>query len=149
MATPFRFDGTFQFPVTPDRFWETISRTEDFPKWWGWLGAFDCNGLHEGAEARFDIRSPLPFPVRFRVTVDRLVPGRLVETTVQGDFLGPARLEVAPDGSGCSVRLSWTLEAGRPLLRVAGRIARPLLTWGQHQVIDMGMRQFRRRALGS
>lgn len=148
MPTLFASDRTFTFDVGAERFWETISRTDDFPRWWSWLHRFDVDGLHEGTSARCEVRAPLPYSLRFDVVVERVVEGRLVETMVKGDIAGPARLEIdALAADRCQARLTWALEPATPLLRNMARFARPVMEWGHDRVLEIGVRQFRRRAL--
>jgi hypothetical protein len=149
VATLFASDRAFGFDVGPDRFWETISRTDDFPRWWSWLHRFEADGLREGVVARCEVRAPLPYSLRFEVVVDRVVEGERIETTVQGDIAGPARLEVEPldGGARCQARMTWALEPCTPLLRNMARFGRPLMEWGHDRVLEIGVRQFRRRAL--
>lgn len=148
MPTLFAADRAFTFDVSAARFWETINRTDDFPRWWNWLHHFDAEGLKEGVEAACEVRAPLPYSLRFDVVVERVVDGELVETTVRGDIAGPARLEVEPlDDGRCRARLVWSLEPCTPLLRNMARFARPVMEWGHDRVLEIGVRQFRRRAL--
>ena len=148
MPTLFASDRAFTFDVSAERFWETIGRTDQYTSWWSWLGRFEGSGLHEGVEARCEVRAPLPYTLRFDIVVQRVVEAKLVETTVRGDLAGPARLEVAalaPDR--CQARLTWALEPCTPLLRNMSRFARPVMEWGHDRVLDVGVRQFQRRAL--
>ncbi len=163
----FRFDRAWVFEAGPDQVWDAVSRTEDFPRWWPWLRSFDGEGLVEGGRSTCVIRAPIPYSLSFFVEVHRIVPGRLVETVVGGDLEGPARLEIAPLGTGdvpgmpagaggvagipvggTSVRMTWEMELRRPLLRAAARFARPVMEWGHDWVVSTGVDQFRRKALG-
>ena len=144
---PFTFDRTWHFDVSPDHLWEVLSRTDDFPRWWSWLDPFEADGLHQGADARFEVKGPLPYVLRFRLHLDEVVDGERVVTTVAGDLSGPARLELSPDGAGTAARLVWSLEVRRPGLRQAAVVARPLMVWGHDRVVDLGVRQFEARAL--
>ena len=152
MRSEFAFDRRWAFDASPAELWQTLSRAEQFPRWWSWLRRFDgdglSDGLEEGARARCVVRGPVPYTLRFTVTVRRLVPRELIETDVTGDLEGPARLEILPDGSGSRARLAWTVELRDPLLRAASRFARPLMEWGHDWVVSAGLRQFRREALG-
>jgi hypothetical protein len=102
-----------------------------------------------GTTARFAVRPPLPYTLRFEVHVDQVVAGERVAATVGGDVCGEARLEVAPAGSGSTARLAWTLELERPALRRLGRVARPAMVWGHDWIVARGVRQFTERALGA
>jgi hypothetical protein len=143
----FDYDRRFEFAVSPETFWTTISRTESYPVWWTWLREFESDGLHDGAHTECVIRAPLPYALHVTVDVDRAVRPERVETRVSGDLEGPARLEITPTASGCAARLVWSLELREPWLARLARVTRPVLTWAHDRVISSGVRQFERVAL--
>jgi uncharacterized protein YndB with AHSA1/START domain len=151
VPAPFRFDRCWTFPVPPDELWATVSRTHDYPAWWSWLRDFDTDGdtegLHEGATARCVIRAPLPYALRFTVAIQRVVAAELVDTRIQGDLDGPARLEIAADENGCTARLAWSLQLRDPVLRRFAFVGRPAMAWAHDRVVEVGLRQFEQRAL--
>ena len=147
---PFTFDRTFTFNVEPDELWTALTRTGEFRRWWPWLREFSGDGLVPGGRSVCVVRAPVPYTLRFTVTVRELVPGRLVDAVVAGDLAGPARLEVGelPGGAGGSTaRLAWEMELLRPMLRAAASVGRPLMEWGHDWVVDNGVGQFLDRAL--
>lgn len=149
---PFDFDRTFDFPVSVDELWSRFEDVEAYPSWWRWLRRFETQGgstLGEGVVADCAVRGPLPYEVRLSITVDDLVPRRRVETTVDGDLRGKARLELDGDGTSSRARLVWNLDVIDPALRALTRVARPLMVWGHDVVVSRGVRQFRRGALGA
>jgi hypothetical protein len=143
----FDYDRRFEFAVSPETFWETVSRTECYPDWWAWLREFECAGLHEGSHTECVIRAPLPYSLRVSIDVERTVHPERVETRVSGDLDGPARLEISPTTSGCAARLVWSLELREPRLARLARFTRPVLTWAHDWVIDSGVRRFEQVAL--
>jgi hypothetical protein len=147
MPAPFRFDRCWEFGVSPERFWETVRRTERYPEWWGWLREFEADNLDEGAWAHCVIQAPLPYSLRLAIHVERLVPAALVAVLVTGDLEGPARLELAPHSGGCAARLTWSLELREPWLRRLAVVARPAMAWAHDRVVEVGAREFERRAL--
>lgn len=144
---PFRFDRTWLFDVGPDELWATLTRTGDFRRWWPWLREFSGDGLVAGGRSECVVRAPVPYTLRFTVTVADLEPGRRVEAVVAGDLSGPARLELAPERRGTLTRLAWEVRLERPVLRSAARLGRPLMEWGHDWVVTTGVEQFCRRAL--
>jgi len=145
---PFAFDRTFAFDVAPDELWQALTRTGDFRRWWPWLREFSGDGLVPGGRSTCVVRAPVPYTLRFNVTVRDLAAGRLVDAVVDGDLAGPARLEVAPaDGGGSTARLAWEVELRRPVLRTAARWGRPVMEWGHDWVVTTGVEQFLQRAL--
>lgn len=148
MPKPFRFDQRWLFAVPPKELWAVLSETDRFQQWWPWLRSFDSAGLVAATVSDCVVRAPVPYSLRFRVTILAVVPERLVDTRVSGDLEGPARLEVASHPEGSEAALSWALELRDPLLRAGSWAARPVMEWGHDWVIDAGVRQFRRTALG-
>jgi uncharacterized protein YndB with AHSA1/START domain len=145
---PFRFDRTWALEADRDEVWAAVTRTEDFRCWWPWLRELTGDGLVPGGRSRCVVRAPVPYSLEFTVTVTDMVEGERVETVVDGDLAGPARLELraAPAG-GSLVRLAWEVELRRPVLRGAARFGRPVMEWGHDWVVTTGVEQFRRRAL--
>ena len=152
MPAPFVFDRRWAFPVAAEELWAVLTRTDDYPRWWSWLERFSLDGtdgLAPGATARFSVRPPLPYRLHVTVAVDEVVEPSLVVATIGGDVAGPGRLEVTADGpSSSTARLAWSLELRRPTLVTLERLARPAMVWGHDTVVALGVRQFRRRALG-
>ncbi len=112
------------------------------------MRTFDSPGLVEASASVCEVRAPVPYTLRFEVTILSIVPERLVVTRVSGDLEGPARLDLAAHSEGSEAGLSWDLEVREPLLRAGAWAARPLMEWGHNWIIESGVRQFRRKALG-
>ena len=147
MAPAFDYDRRFEFAVSPETFWATVSRTELYPTWWSWLRKFESDGLRDGSHTGCVIQAPLPYALRVGIDVERVVPPERVESRVSGDLEGPARLEITPTSSGCAARLVWSLELREPWLARIARFTRPVLTWAHDRVISSGVHQFERVAL--
>lgn len=148
MARPFRFEGRWSFSATPDDLWRAFSDKDRLEELWPWLKTVDSPGLVEGTVSRCVVRAPVPYSITIDIAILEVVPPRLVVAAVSGDLDGPARLEVAGRSGGSEARMSWELEARTPLLRAASLAVWPLMDWAQNWVVDTGVRQFRREALG-
>jgi uncharacterized protein YndB with AHSA1/START domain len=144
---PFEFEGQWIFDVPPKALWKVLSRTERFCEWWPWLRSLESDGIVAGGVSHCVVRAPVPYRLRFDVTILEVEPERLIDTRVAGDLEGPARLELAEHPEGCEAQVSWTVELRDPVLRAASRLARPVMEWGHDWVVDTGLRQFRRAAL--
>jgi uncharacterized protein YndB with AHSA1/START domain len=151
---PFSLDRTWRFDETPEQLWSLLERTGDYPTWFSWLAAFESEGLAPQAATRLTVRPPLPYRLDVEVTVEEVRPASLVVVSVDGDLAGPGRLELSPrpagpGGPGTDARLVWDLDLRRPMLVSLERVARPAMAWGHDRVVDLGVRGFRRRALGA
>jgi|SRR5438132_14290979 len=141
-------DRSWEFPVRAPELWALLSRTGDYRSWFGWLRSLDTpDGLAPGASARCVIGPPLPYVLRVTIDVVTVVPERSIDTRVDGDLRGPARLEIEDAEPGSRARLVWELTMRRPVLQVTARVARPLMQWGHDWCVDTGVAQFRRRAI--
>lgn len=147
MPAPFTFDRRFELAATPEQLWAVLQQTDQYPVWWSWLRELEGGDLREGAVAHVLVQAPLPYKLKMDITVEHVVPYRSVDTHVRGDLLGPARLEVESAPDGCSARLVWSLELRDSVLRPLSLIARPAMVWAHDRVIEVGLREFERRAL--
>ncbi len=105
----------------------------------------DADELAAGAVWRCTVQPPLPYALRFTITVDEVDAPRSASASVGGDIVGTATVTVAahPDG-GTEVRLASALSPSNPFLRGIARVARPVVRFGHDWVLDAGARQFRR-----
>ena len=149
MASPFSFDGTWQFTVSPVELWTTLAQTHRYPEWWPWLRSLDPREpeLTAGAEARAVIQAPLPYQLRCAIRVEEVVQHQLLATTVSGDLAGPATLELRTTAQGTEARLAWSLDLQAPVLRSLALVARPAMKWAHDRIVERGLAQFEERAL--
>jgi hypothetical protein len=147
VPAPFRYDRRFSLDLVPEALWSLLEHTDRYVEWWSWLHTLEGGGLQPGDAARCVVRAPLPYSLRFTVHVDEVVRPTRVLTHVAGDLVGPARLEIEPTPAGCDARLVWSLELRDPLLRPFALVTRPAMQWAHDRVVDVGLAEFRRRAV--
>ncbi len=140
-------DRRHHFDVSPDELWAALVRVEDYPAWWPWLSRFDGDAFTAGASWRCEVQPPLPYALRFDLTLGEVDEARTVTATVEGDIVGRARLELAEEPAGSSLRLESWLRPANLVLRTVATVGRPVARFGHDWVIDTGLRQFRNRAL--
>jgi hypothetical protein len=137
----------YDLPIGRDAVWALISDVGAYQGWWSWLRKFDAAGLVAGAEWRCEVQPPLPYPVRFRVHIDRVTAPGVVHARVEGDVVGTATLTLDETRDGCTARLSSSLAPGNAVLRLVSRLAAPVARFGHDWVLDSGARQFVARAV--
>jgi hypothetical protein len=140
------YEGTFTFPAPVEQVWTTIGRFHRYPSWWSWLHDFDVDGnaLAPGTILHGVVAPPLPYRMRLDVVLDRLEPERYINALVHGDLEGIARITFDRDGNKTRVSARWTIEMMQQPMRLAARIAHPLLRWGHDRVVDATVDGFRR-----
>ena len=147
MPSPFHFARAWELEVPPDRFWDAISRTDDYRSWWPWLRQFDADGFREGATWKAVIQSPLPYALRVQLVLDEVVPRERLAATVTGDIEGWAALDLRGDDRASAINIEWDMRPRSRAMQMAAVVARPLLRWSHEWVLARGLDQFRQRAL--
>ncbi len=135
-------DRTYRYELTPFELWQRLSDVRQFPTWWPWLRTFDAGALRPGEIWRCTVQPPLPYAVRFTLTIDEVDELALVRATARGDIEGTARIDVEQRGDGSELRLRAALRPCKQSMRAMSLLARPLVTFGHHWVLDTGARQF-------
>ena len=145
------YHGQFAFPIGPEDLWAHLERVERFEQHLGWLSEFrlEGDGLKSGSTLSGVITPPLPYRMRLRVDLDECQQPSRIVATVHGDLEGQAELLLVADGAGTRVTATWTIEMTQRSMRMAARVARPLLQWGHDRVVDMTVRGFRRHLVAS
>ncbi len=140
------YEGRFDFPVPPEEVWSAVEDLENFETWWGWLGEFRVEGpgLAAGSVLHGVVAPPLPYRMRVRVELVQCDPPHSIDASVAGDLVGQARLVLEPDRAGTRVWVAWEIEMMQRPMRVACRVAFPLLRWGHDRVVDATVAGFRR-----
>jgi hypothetical protein len=141
------YRGTHRFSVPPETVWAAIERTNEFERWWGWLGDFRLvgPGLQTGSAMIGVVSPPLPYRMRIRVDLEDCVRPTMIDAAVHGDLEGRAHLVLESDGGGTLATAAWTIEMMQLPMRVAARFAHPLLRWGHDRVVDATVAGFRRQ----
>ncbi len=137
-------DRTYGFDLPPAALWDAISGVQHYPRWWPWLRSFDGAGLVEGQVWSCVVQPPLPYVVRFDLTLEEVLAPSFIRATASGDIVGSATLDIRPLATGGELRLRSSLAPRNELLRVFAAVARPLVRRGHDWVLDTGARQFRR-----
>jgi uncharacterized protein YndB with AHSA1/START domain len=142
-----RSDRHYDIEAEPERLWAAMSQVDSYSKWWPWLKRFEAEKLETGAVWRCEVQPPLPYLLRFDVTLEEVTPTSAVAATVSGDIVGQARVELSETAQGSHVVISSALTASNAMLRAMSVLALPIARFGHNWVLDTGARQFTERAL--
>jgi uncharacterized protein YndB with AHSA1/START domain len=137
----------YDLPLPREEVWALISELSHYRRWWPWLRSFDAAALAPGEEWRCLVQPPVPYIVRFRVSIEHVEAPVLVRAIVSGDVVGTATLTLDEGEDGCTATLRSSLAPGNSALRLVSRFAAPIARFGHDWVLDSGARQFIDRAL--
>jgi len=145
-----RYRRDHEFTVSPAELWMALEEVDQFESWWPWLEEFRLEGdsLESGAVLHGVITPPLPYRMRIQVELTRSEPPRHIEALIRGDLEGRASLDIQAQGTGSSLEVAWEVEMMQGPMRLADRMAHPLMQWGHDRVVEITVEGFRRR-LGS
>lgn len=143
----FETDRRYQLPLPPSELWAAVARVENYQTWWPWLRQFDAEHLAGDEVWHCLVQPPLPYRVRFAVTLEEVQAPSTVRASITGDVVGQALLEISEHPSGSEARLISHLEPGNGFLKAVARFAAPVIRHGHDWVLDSGARQFIDRAV--
>ena len=87
------------------------------------------------------VRAPAGYLLRLDLTLAEVDAPHQVDIVVAGDVEGRSTVTVRPGEDGSEVALAWALAPRRPLLRLLGVVARPVLVRGHDRILDDGLRR--------
>lgn len=138
-------DRRHRFGLAPPELWARMGQVDRYRSWWPWLRELDAEGLCTGDVWTCVVQPPLPYRLRFDLTLDEVIPERSVAATVRGDIEGSASFEINGVAGGSELHLASALAPRHPVLRAMGTVAHPIARFGHDWVLDTGLRQFRDR----
>jgi carbon monoxide dehydrogenase subunit G len=142
---------TFEFPVSPADMWTAIEDSEVFEAWWPWLREFTIVGgsLRAGSVMKGVVVPPIPYRMRIEIDLVRCRRPHLIDAAVHGDLEGEAELRFRRSEIGTRAEVSWRLEMMQRPMRIANRVARPLLVRAHDAVVEVTVSSFRRHLVAS
>jgi uncharacterized protein YndB with AHSA1/START domain len=149
-VAPIRSERLATFAEPPEVVWAALSDVGAYRRWWPWLTELEADGFDAGSSWTCRVRPPLPYSLRFTLSIEEVEAPRYAVATIAGDIEGHASLDLAPDGNGgTNLRLVSVLRSSNRSLRLLADLGPPIVRFGHDWILDTGLRQFRRRALGS
>jgi hypothetical protein len=82
--------------------------------------------------------------MQVNVLLDSCTRPERIDASVSGDLCGDAHLVLEPHGSGTRAAVAWSVEMKQRPMRMAARLASPLLRWGHDRVVEATVSSFRR-----
>lgn len=140
----------YHFDIAQVDLWNEIEHVDRLRRWWPWLEEFriDGDGFAAGSVLYGVVAPPLPYRMRIEVELVRCVRPDKIDAVVRGDLQGEAHLLLSREGTGTRAEVSWTVEMMQRPMRLANRVAHPMLQWGHDRVVDVTVAGFRRHIGG-
>jgi len=150
-APVIEYDSSFVFPTPVSRLWAALVQVDDFSSQWSWLRelSVEGSGLERGTVLHGIVVPPLPYRMRLDVVIEESVPERRIAALVHGDLEGAALLTFDGGDAETRVHATWTVEMMQRPMRLASRIAAPLLRWGHDRVVEATVDAFRRHLVAT
>jgi uncharacterized protein YndB with AHSA1/START domain len=135
-------DRRYRFGLPPGELWEAATQVDQYRSWWPWLRHLEGAGFAVGSVWECEVQPPLPYRLRFSLSLEEVRAPSLVRATLSGDIVGDARLEVRDHHFGSQARLVSDLAPRHGLLQAVAFVTLPLARFGHDWVLDHGARQF-------
>jgi uncharacterized protein YndB with AHSA1/START domain len=141
------YRNEYEFPQSPEGIWDALEDVDQFVLWWPWLEEFRLEGgsLVAGAVLSGVVAPPLPYRMRLQIELTRCEKPDIIEALVHRDLEGEATIALCSQGIGTHVEVAWTLEMMQRPMRLADRMAHPVLKKGHDRVVENTVAEFRSR----
>ena len=97
-----------------------------------------------GSAAPAPVATPVLSIRRVPAFVSDAVAAARLRQRLDAALGGRARLFLEPQDGGTRVRVAWTIEMMQRPMRMAARLAHPVLRWGHDRVVEATVHGFRR-----
>jgi hypothetical protein len=138
MTHHYVFHSEWHLAAAPDAVYSALRDLAGYPQWWSQVRA-----VRELSDAVGEVRcrSLLPYDLVFVVTREIDDPvGRVLHASHIGDLEGTSRWVIRPDGTAV---FDEDVVVRKPLVRAAGRTARPALRYNHAVMMRDGERGLR------
>jgi uncharacterized protein YndB with AHSA1/START domain len=141
------YRNQYVFPQSPEGIWDALEDVDQFVLWWPWLEEFRLEGgsLVTGAVLSGVVAPPLPYRMRLQIELTRCEKPDIIEARVHRDLEGEATIALCSQRIGTHVEVAWTLEMMQRPMRLADRMAHPVLKKGHDRVVENTVAEFRSR----
>jgi uncharacterized protein YndB with AHSA1/START domain len=142
VARRYVFRSVWRIAAPPDDVYAALADVADYPAWWRQVRTARWIDDRSG---EVTCRSLLPYDLTF--VIQRVVEdpeSRILRGELTGDLNGTSQWTVAPGEGGSVAVFDEDVTVGRRMLRAAGVVARPALTFNHGLMMRSGEAGLRR-----
>lgn len=141
----YRFEESWSADAPPEAVWELVADPRTYPQWWPqFLGVTPLNEIEGvGARVAVQVKSALPYHMRFQLESSRYERPALAEVRASGDLNGVMRWTLERSATGTRINFSEEVSTGRRLLDLLAPIARPFFAWNHRVMMRRGQEGLR------
>lgn len=136
------FRSRWRIRAGVDEVYATLADVASYPTWWRQVRSARWIDDRSGV---ITCRSLLPYDLTFVIAREREDPvERVLRGTLSGDLNGSSQWTVSTDGDSALAVFDEDVTVGRGMLRVAGAVARPTLSFNHGLMMRSGEAGLRR-----
>lgn len=140
------FRSEWHIAADPDKVYQALADVQAYPGWWPQVVGARWVDENSG-ELR--CRSLLPYELVFvvrRVLEDR--DARVLQADLEGDLTGSSTWTISADGTGAVAVFDEQVDVRKRLLRIGGKLARPVLRYNHDLMMRAGEKGLRELLAG-
>lgn len=115
---------------------------ERHAEWWPGVASVDVvrqgDDQGVGGVLVYVVKSPLPYSLRFEVTVDEVRPPDHVAVTAVGELEGIGVWDLQQHGGLTVAEYRWTVRTTKPWMNILAKPGRPAFSWAHAKVMREG-----------
>lgn len=138
----YRFLSTWVLRAKRAAVYDALRDYESHPLWWP--GVNEATLLREGDEdgvgavLEYVVAGPLPYDLRFEVTVDAAERPERIAVAAKGELEGTGEWRLEEHGELTVARYAWAVATTKRWMNALATPARPLFSWAHTKVMRAG-----------
>lgn len=144
--TDYHFMVGWYVGAPPEAVWDLVADPRTYVDWWPEFKAVtrlnDVEGV--GARAAADVKSFLPYHLRFELEAVRYDRPHVAEVRSTGDLAGLMRWLLVPYADGTYLAFEETVRTTARLMTAFAPVGRPFFSWNHARMMRNGERGLRR-----
>ena len=140
------YEGEHLIDAPIEDVWRATTRLDELESWFAWLKNLRISDetLQEGTHFEFVAVSPLPYKMSIEAVTTEVSEPEFISADIYGDLIGPASIRLEETDDGTLVTLKWDVELMQTPMRLAARVSKPVLRWGQDWAVRIAVAGARR-----
>jgi uncharacterized protein YndB with AHSA1/START domain len=140
--TQFELTSHWQIPAPPERVWDVLVDSPNWPKWWSYVRAVTPvkRGRPDGTGnvQRVTWSTRLPYSISFDIEVVEVIAERKLRGLARGELQGQGTWLLEPDGEGTHVTYLWQVDLGKAWMRALAPLMSPVFKWNHDGLMAAG-----------
>ncbi len=142
-SNSYNLNTSFSFEESIDKVWDKITRIEEWSSQWD--GVDHIENLHlsdslEGNSYKSVIKGKTPYTLSFYSFIDKVIPGSMISTKVNGDLEGEGVCFFSEKNNRTDINFKWNVRPTKLWMKILSPLARLYFVKNHDKIMEKGIK---------